>query len=111
MNIVDFGSIDWSPYSFEDPGGRIFWKEGRLFRVLHGRSAQAFLIMEKAGLLELERLEEWSIVKTWRADFAVEGYEVLVEHGVIPAAPVVSEWSPSMLFDAAMLYCDLSNAL
>jgi hypothetical protein len=109
MNIVDFTSIDWSPHSFEDPGGRIFWKEGRLFRALHGRSAEAFLMMEKAGLLE--RLEEWSVVKTWRADFTVPGYEVVVEHEVIPPGPVVSEWSPSMLFDAAMLYCDLSNTL
>jgi Tellurite resistance protein TehB len=109
MNLVDFASIDWSPHSFEDPGGRIFWKEGRLFRALHGRSAKAFLIMEKAGLLE--RLEEWSVVRTWRADFALPGYEVVVEHEVIPSAPVVSEWSSSMLFDAAMLYCDLSDLL
>jgi hypothetical protein len=109
MNIVDFTSIDWSPHSFEDPGGRIFSKEGRLFRALRGRSAEAFLMMEKAGLLE--RLEEWGAVKTWRADYAVPGYEVVVEHEVIPPGPVVSEWSPAMLSDAAMLYCDLSNTL
>lgn len=106
---VDFFKVDWSPHSFEDPGGRIFWKEGRLFRALRGRSAEAFLLMESEGLLE--KIEQWGSVKTWRADLHIPGYEVVVEHEVIPPSPVVSEWSPSMLFDAALLYCDLSHAL
>jgi hypothetical protein len=39
------------------------------------------------------------------------GYDVVVEHEILPMGPVVSEWSPSMLFDAASLYCDLSATL
>jgi SAM-dependent methyltransferase len=106
---LDFTGIDWSPHSFEDPGGRIFWSRGRLFRALRGRSAQAFQILEKKGLIE--KFEEWGLVKTWRADLRIPGYDVVVEHEVLPMGPVVSEWSPSMLFDASSLYCDLSAVL
>lgn len=109
VNSVDFLSVDWSPHSFEDPGGRIFWQGRRLFRALRGRSAEAFLLMQNEGFLE--RIDEWGLVRTWKADFDMPGYETVVEHEVIPSGPVVSEWSPSMLSDAATLYCDLTIVL
>ena len=59
----------------------------------------------------VDRIEEWGIVKTWRADCAVPGYDLVVEHAVVAPSPVVSEWSPSMLLDSSLLYCDISAAL
>src|SRR5438309_11308896 len=106
---LDFSSLDWSPHSFEDPGGRIFWLQGRLFRALRGESAKAFQILEKKGLID--KIEAWGLVKTWKTDLQMPGYDVVVEHEVLPTGPVVSEWSPSMLFDAASLYCNLSAVL
>lgn len=106
---LDFSTIDWSPHSFEDPGGRLFWKDGRVFRALRGESAKAFCVLENAGLLD--ELPQWHIVKTWRSDAQVEGYELVVEHEALPPSPLVSEWSPEMLRDAALLFCSLSERL
>lgn len=106
---LDFSSIDWSPHSFEDPGGRLFWKDGRVFRALRGESAKAFCLFENAGLLE--ELPPWHIVKTWRSNVQIEGYELVVEHEALPPSPLVSEWSPEMLRDAALLFCRISERL
>ena len=106
---LDFSSIDWSPHSFEDPGGRLFWKDGRVFRALRGDSAAAFCRLEDAGLLE--EMPKWNIVKTWRSDAQIEGYDLVVEHEALPPSPLVSEWSPRMLRDAALLFLEISTKL
>lgn len=106
---LDFSNIDWSPHSFEDPGGRLFWKDGRVFRALRGESAKAFCLLEDAGLLD--ELPQWHIVKTWRSDAQIEGYDLVAEHESLPPSPLVSEWSPEMLRDAALLFCRISERL
>ncbi len=106
---LDFSSVDWSPHSFEDPGGRLFWKGDRVFRALRGESAKAFCQLESAGLLD--ELPHRHIVKTWRADATIEGYDVVVEHEPLPPSPLVSEWSPEMLRDAALMFCEISEWL
>ncbi|MBB3204280.1 SAM-dependent methyltransferase [Rhodopirellula rubra] len=98
--------IDWSPHSFEDPGGRLFWKDGQVYRALRGKSAEAFLEIESRGLLD--RLKGWGVVGSVRADFEIPEYDIVVSHQVIPPSPLVSEWSPEMLRDAAVLFCELS---
>lgn len=106
---LDFSTIDWSPHSFEDPGGRLFWRDGRVFRALRGDSAKAFCQLEKAALLD--ELPQWGIVKTWRSDVQIEGYDLVVEHEALPPSPLVSEWSPEMLRDAALLFLRISERL
>lgn len=106
---LDFSTIDWSPHSFEDPGGRLFRKDGRVFRALRGESAKAFCRLENAGLLE--ELSQWNVVKTWRSDVRIEDYDLVVEHEALPPSPLVSEWSPEMLRDAALLFCEISERL
>ncbi|TWT64678.1 methyltransferase domain-containing protein [Allorhodopirellula solitaria] len=106
---LDFNAIDWSPHSFEDPGGRLFWKDDRVFRALRGESAEAFCRLEDAGLLD--EMPQWNVVKTWRSDLQIDGYDLVVEHEKLPPSPLVSEWSPAMLRDAALLFCDLTERL
>jgi hypothetical protein len=107
--MQDFRAIDWSPHSFEDPGGRIFWQDKRLFRALRGKSAKAFINLEHNDLLE--ELTTWNVVGTKRTDIKIEGFELVVEHDVLPASSLVHEWSPTMLLDAALLFCNLSKNL
>jgi hypothetical protein len=105
----DLHALDWSPHSFEDPGGRVFRKEGRIYRALKGKSFDAFCRLEAAGLLPA--LVERNIVSANRTELSVDGYEMVVEHELLPSSPLVSEWTTHMLYDVAMLFLEQSEFL
>jgi len=85
---LDFSGVDWSPHSFGDPGGRLFWHHNLLYRALRGQSTKAFLRMEEQRLIP--RCVAWGLVSTRGADIALAGYDLFVEHEIIRPSPVVS---------------------
>ena len=106
---LDPSTIQWLAQSFEDPGGRVFTRGGRIYRALRGRSAEAFEIIERRGALA--SLIDVGLVPTWRSPLSIEGFDMVLEHRRLPPSPTVGQWTPRMLRDAGTLFCDLSLAL
>ncbi len=97
--------------SFRDPGGFVFERDGRIFRVITRHSLDdwnAFAASELRRGLERNRL----LIGTRPADAAslpedLEPGAQLVEHERVPFVSYPYEWSFAMLQDAALLTLEL----
>ena len=97
--------------SFRDPGGFVFERDGRIFRVITRHSLDdwnAFAASELFRELERDRL----LIGTRPADAtslpdALEPGAQLVEHERVPFVSYPYEWPFSMLKEAALLHLEL----
>ncbi|MCI0402519.1 MAG: methyltransferase, partial [Acidobacteria bacterium] len=97
--------------SFRDPGGFVFERDGRIFRVITRHSLDdwsAFAVSELFRELERNR----SLIGTRPADVTslpagLEPGARLVEHDRVPFVSYPYEWSFAMLKDAALLHLEL----
>jgi hypothetical protein len=92
-----------------DPVGRVFYRDGRVFRAIAPPHGDFVL-----GLVEQARRRDWSalgLVPTWRADGALPGYEAVIEHRRVPFLSLRGEWSGEGLRAAALCLLRLNAAL
>ncbi|HLW76979.1 MAG TPA: class I SAM-dependent methyltransferase [Bryobacteraceae bacterium] len=96
------------PASFRDPGGRLFRRDGRIFRQVHstGLASLDAALGSKAVRAEIER---GRFVKTEIVSRDAHG--ALLEHEAIPFPSFPYEWPPEMLHAAAQLTIDLALSL
>jgi SAM-dependent methyltransferase len=100
--------VSVEPASFRDPSGRVFYRDGQVFRGLSPVAAQDWRALAaskffanavKAGKItpteEVEKTDEWDAV---------------LRHERIPFVSYPFEWSFAMLRDAALLHLDLLQA-
>ncbi|MCH8342466.1 MAG: class I SAM-dependent methyltransferase [Planctomycetes bacterium] len=99
------------PASFRDPSGRVFLRDGRIFRTVTRRAAADFQRVVETGLLE--ELAREDLLVPWRqvplADAApVDGNVVKVlEHDRLDFISYPYEWSFAGLKAAAILHLDI----
>lgn len=89
----------------QDPNGRLFFHEGRLFRAMKRHDAAFY-----ERLLHVVRNHETlagGVVPTEIADLRMDGATVVLEHERIDPVPLPCGWSPRMFRDAALLHCDV----
>ncbi|MEA3510917.1 MAG: methyltransferase, partial [Actinomycetota bacterium] len=103
----------FDPGSFRDPGSRVFYREGKVYRVLDQRSMENWKTLEATRFFS-DGVDAGRIVDTVPAvDVeAIGGQEWagVLEHERIPVISYPYEWTFSMLRDAAMLQLDLLSA-
>jgi hypothetical protein len=99
--------IRYSRLSLVDMG-RVFWWKNRLFRAFSEDAAPAIHNLFDCGLVA-KLVSEGLLVNSWPTDYAAEGYNLVLEHEVIPVPTYPREWSFSMLQDAADLVLKLND--
>src|SRR6185436_8538935 len=99
----------FEPSSLVDPIGRLFHRDGRVFRAIrapHGGFVRDVIARARAG--------NWSdlgLVDTWEADVSLPGYEAVLEHRRIPFMTLRGEWSAEGLRAAGRCILGLQAAL
>jgi hypothetical protein len=87
--------------SLIDPVGQVFYKDGKIIRLINDDFVAETLLLLKSGLIE-ELVSEGIFPKTTISDIAVKGFSLVLEHELIPVS-YPYQWSPSMIKDAALL--------
>jgi hypothetical protein len=104
------GSLSFHDLSWTDPAGRLFWREGNLFRGIRAQWAPFYRelllnrVIEELGAIKL-------LIDTWLADFSTEEFPLVVQHRVLPVISYPSEWCASQLKDVALMIIDLERTL
>ena len=98
--------------SFRDPAAKLHLVDGRLLRVLHERAANDWWTAVESGLIDGLLSKGW-LVNTREVEspetFDLQG-EMTLESELIHPVTYPSEWSFSMLQDAALLTLDVTLA-
>ncbi len=102
-------NLYYEPGSFRDPAGKIFYKNGKVYRKLSETGAKRFDYLKKDNLLE-ELIKKEFIVKTSETngrqiDDKLKGEKIL-EHEKIDFISYPFEWTFNQLKDAALFHLD-----
>ena len=109
MHTWRLEECSFDPNSSVDPVGKVFHRDGRVFRAIASPYG-AFVL----GLLEQAQRRRWfdlGLVPTWRAEGSLSGYETVIEHHPIPFVSLRGEWSGEGLRSAALCLLRLNAAL
>ncbi len=107
---IQQSQIKYSPNSLCDQVGRVFFWNGRVFREINKTAEQEVRDLLSSELFEILTAKHY-IPETKIADCKIEGKDTLIlEHERIqPSSP--SDWSFSMLKDAAIFLLKLNSLL
>jgi SAM-dependent methyltransferase len=92
------------PGSFRDRNGRVFYRDGRVFRSLSPRALANWRQLQETAFF-VRRVGDGSIVAT--TDRGLHAGGGLLEHARIPFVSYPYEWTFGMLKDAALLHLEL----
>jgi len=108
--VIPSNEIGFHPLSFQDEAGRLFEWRGEIYRAIAGSAAPFYrrLFESDAGR---ELIAERLIVPTEVTPFAVEGYDLVLQHQRLPFASYPFEWPPAMFKAACLAIIDLALAL
>lgn len=92
-----------------DKDGRVFFWNRNVFRAISDNNAKLYVeLLENS---EFRSLFKKGLVKTSVADISLQGYNLVLEHEKITFVSYVTEWSGSMLKEAALLTLSLNKEL
>lgn len=97
---IERDQIRYSKFSVDDIGKLFYWKGG-LFRAISSESADDVKNMFDCGMIN-ELVSKGLFPRSHITDYALEGYEMIVEHEKVDMVTYPYEWSFSMLKDAAI---------
>jgi hypothetical protein len=109
MKELNLDEIYFEPGSVVDQVGKVFHFERRIFRAITPLYAD---FVESA--IELASQKKWSnegLVPTWRTDYRLPGYPLIIEHQKIPFVTIRGEWCGEGLRNAALCILNVSAAL
>jgi SAM-dependent methyltransferase len=105
--------VDFEPGSFRDREGRVYYRDGRVFRALSARALADWRALESTGFFD-RASRDGRIVPTREADAppdelttTADTWVAALEHDRLPFVSYPYEWCFGMLRDAALLHLDL----
>lgn len=104
------GGIDYHPLSWTDPVGRLFWRDGRLYRGIRPVCAELYRDLLDRGVIQ-DLVDRRLLIDTWAAEWTTPEFPLVLEHRVLPVVAFPSEWSAAQLKAAALMVLDLEAAL
>ena len=108
--IIPSNEIQFHPLSFQDEAGRLFNWRGELYRGLSGPSAP-FLAQFVEGEAGRELMAAGLLIETEVTGFAVEGFDLVLRHRLLPFASYPFEWCAAMFHAATLAIIELAIAL
>ena len=107
---IPLSQVEFHPSSYVDPNGRLFWRQGGLYRGITKGRGGFYRRLFQDGLVQ-SLVERGLLVETELTELALDGYELVLRHRVIPFVSYAPEWCAQMLKDAALLVVDLEIEL
>jgi hypothetical protein len=98
--------VSFHPHSFADPAGRLFWRDGQLYRGISFEQARFFKRLFEEGVIQ-GLVEKGLLVESNVSPLAIDGYAAVVSHKCVPFVSYPQEWCAAMLKDAALTIIDL----
>ena len=86
-----------------DELGKVFEKDGRIFRGIYKESVPFFTKLWETGLIQVLS-EEGYLPKTRVSNYRTDEYPIILEHQVIPMS-TGKMWNPDMVRDACICTC------
>lgn len=107
---MEDGNLDFHCLSWVDPIGRLFWKDGNLYRGIRQPRAGLYRDLLAEGFIR-ELVDRQLLVDTWATEWTTSEFPLIVRHRVLPVVSFVSEWCGSQLKAAALSILELELAL
>src|SRR6266571_7511929 len=109
MTELSLDQVCFEPGSVVDPVGKVFHFDGRIFRAV---TAPHVDFVERT--IELAGQRNWfdaGLVPTWRTNYNLPGYPLIIEHKRVPFISLRGEWSGEGLRNAALCILKVSAEL
>lgn len=108
--IIPSDEVRFHPLSFQDEAGRLFQWRGGLYRGISAGKAPFFtnLLQGAAGR---ELIADGLLIETEVTPYALEGFELVVSHRLLPFASYPFEWSTAMFKAACLTIINLAIGL
>ena len=107
---IPSAEIHFHPLSFQDEAGRLFHWRGGLYRGVSGGSAP-FLTRLLQGTTGPELVATGLLIQTTVTPYALEGFELVLSHRLLPFASYPFEWCPAMFKAACLTIINLAIEL
>jgi hypothetical protein len=104
---INSSEIEYDPTSTGDPFGRVFWYREKIYRTVEPGSVD----LAKEILNRAKNWQKSGLVATEQADFSLYSHPLVLAHDTVHFRSYISEWTPTMLKDAALTYLRLQLAL
>ena len=98
------------PLSFLDPSGSLFWCNGQLLRGISHSQAELYRRLFRAGVVA-SLVEKKLLIETELTPHALDPYDLVLRHRVVPFVSYAFEWCGEMLRDSALTLLDLLGEL
>lgn len=108
--VAPADAIQFHVSSYADPHGRVFVRNGEIFRGLSAEAAEFAHGLFARGIVD-ELVARKLLIPTKRSALAVEGFALVLEHRRVAHVSYPFEWSGEMLRAAALLVLELAEAL
>ena len=96
--------------SWTDPHGRLFWRDGALYRGIRSTRAELYRVLLNDGVVQ-ELVDRRFLIDTWPTDFTTMEFPLVLQHRRIPIVSFAPEWAGSHFKAAALLVLDLEISL
>lgn len=103
-------SLDFHPLSWTDPIGRLFRRDGKLYRGIRPARAALYRDLLARGIIQ-DLVDKRLLIDTRAVDWSTPEFPLVLEHRALPVVSYPSEWSAAQLKDTALLILDLEAAL
>jgi hypothetical protein len=107
---MDVGNFEFHHLSWIDPVGRLFWRDGNLYRGIRQPRSRFYRDLLDAGVIH-DLVTRRLLIDTWPTDWSTQEYPLILQHRVLPIVSFASEWCASQLKAAALVVLDLEIAL
>jgi len=110
MKDIPVNEIVYHPMSNGEVDIRLFWWQGKLYRAVGDQKASFYRELFDRGIIQ-QLIKKGFLVETKLTSLQLDGYDLVLEHRLIPFVSYPFEWCAEMLRDAALLVCDLQIEL
>ena len=107
---LTMSGLDFHPLSWTDPNGRLFRRDGKLYRGIRPARAELYRGLLARGVIQ-DLVDRHLLIDTHAVDWSTPEFPLVLEHRVLPVVSYPSEWSAAQLKDAALVVLDLEAAL
>ena len=102
--------IAFHPLSVADPGGRVFWWKGQLYRGIAADRAAHFQSLFDRGIIA-RLVEQKLLVESTVVDLQLPPFAMVVQHRAVRYVTYAPEWPGGMLRRAADLVLTIQELL
>jgi hypothetical protein len=103
-------SLEFHQLSWNDPAGRLLWRDGNLYRGIREQRAGLYRDLFARGVIQ-GLVEKRLLIDSWPADFITPEFPLVLQHRVLPVVSFASEWCASQLQAAALMILELEGTL